>query len=47
MKLEGVFVANVTAFKEDGSLDLASTEKHLRWLSENGVAGFVPCGTTG
>lgn len=44
---KGVFTAIVTPFKEDGSVD----EEALRNLVEEqikaGVAGIVPCGTTG
>lgn len=47
MKLEGVFVATVTFFLENGSLDRPSFERHCDWLIESGVDGLVPCGTTG
>ena len=47
MKLDGVFVASVTFFLENGALDISSFEKHCKWLLESGVDGLVPCGTTG
>jgi len=43
----GVFVANVTPFNDDGSLDMAGLAAHLEWLADAGVQGLVPCGTTG
>lgn len=47
MRLEGVFVANVTPFSADGKLDLNRLHTHLEWLAQSGVQGFVPCATTG
>jgi 4-hydroxy-tetrahydrodipicolinate synthase len=47
MRFEGVFVANVTPFTDEGFVDLPAMRSHLEWLAECGVAGFVPCGTTG
>ncbi len=47
MKLKGVYVANATPFSGSENLDLTSYTRHLAWLAEAGVAGFVPCGTTG
>jgi 4-hydroxy-tetrahydrodipicolinate synthase len=47
MKLEGVYVAVVTPFQENGSLDTAAFRSHLQWLVDSGVHGLVPCGTTG
>ena len=47
MNLDGVFVATVSFFLNDRSLDLNSFEKHCDWLIESGVDGLVPCGTTG
>ena len=45
--LAGVHVAVVTPFNKKGDIHWDAFEKHLTWLSENGVQGFVPCGTTG
>ncbi len=47
--IEGVYVANVTPFKDDASLtvDVDSYLAHVSWLSEMGVRGIVPFGTNG
>lgn len=47
MQFEGVYVALVSPFHQDGSLDILSFESHLNHLATTGIAGFVPCGTTG
>ena len=47
MNLSGVWVATVSFFKADFSLDLKSFERHCSWLLDSGVDGLVPCGTTG
>lgn len=43
----GVFPAITTQFREDLSLDLAATERHLVTLLESGVAGVIVCGSLG
>ena len=47
--IEGVYVANVTPFKDDASLsvDVDSYLAHVSWLKEMGVRGVVPFGTNG
>jgi len=47
--IEGVYVANVTPFKDDASLsvDVDSYLAHVSWLSEMRVRGVVPFGTNG
>ena len=47
--IEGVYVANVTPFKDDSSLsvDVDSYLAHVSWLAEMGVRGVVPFGTNG
>lgn len=45
--IKGVYVANFTPFRQGQGLDLPTFERHLAWLAESGVNGFVPCGTTG
>ncbi len=47
--LGGVYVANVTPFKEDGTLavDEGAYLEHVAWLSEGDVRGVVPFGTNG
>jgi len=44
---KGVFTAIVTPFKEDGSVDEECLKKLIDFNIEKGVAGIVPCGTTG
>lgn len=46
-KLQGVFTAIITPFKEDGSVDEEQLKKLIDFNIENGVSGIVPCGTTG
>ena len=48
-KLGGVYVANVTPFRDDGSLvvDDGAYLEHVSWLSEGGIRGVVPFGTNG
>ncbi len=47
--IEGVYVANVTPFKEDSSyaLDVDAYLGHVSRLAESGVTGIVPFGTNG
>jgi dihydrodipicolinate synthase/N-acetylneuraminate lyase len=47
--IEGVYVANVTPFKDDAALsvDVDSYLEHVSWLDEMGVRGVVPFGTNG
>lgn len=42
-----VFVALITPFKEDLSIDWQAFEKYVDWLCAMKVDGLVPCGTTG
>ncbi|MDA0349616.1 MAG: dihydrodipicolinate synthase family protein [Verrucomicrobia bacterium] len=46
-KWTGVFPATTTQFKQDGSLDIAATLKHLDVMLAAGVHGFVMLGTVG
>jgi dihydrodipicolinate synthase/N-acetylneuraminate lyase len=48
-EIEGVYVANVTPFRDDGSLavDAEAYVDHVSWLAEMGVRGVVPFGTNG
>jgi len=48
-EIEGVYVANVTPFKDDGSfaVDQDAYLEHVSWLAEMGVRGIVPLGTNG
>src|SRR3712207_1103261 len=47
MAISGVYVANVTPFREDGSIDREAYLAHVNWLVERGVQGIVPFGTNG
>ena len=44
---KGVFPAIITPFKEDLSLDEEGLKRNIEYLSKTGIAGIVPCGTTG
>ncbi len=44
----GVYVANVTPFKEDSlAVDVEAYLAHVSWLAQMGVRGVVPFGTNG
>ena len=43
----GVFPAIITPFLKDESLDEVGLRKNIEYLSSTGIAGIVPCGTTG
>ena len=45
-KLSGCFTALITPFK-DGKADFDSLRKIVRFQTESGVSGIVPCGSTG
>ena len=47
INLKGVHTAIVTPFKNDESIDYEQLRKLIDYQVENGVAGIVPCGTTG
>ena len=47
MELKGLFVALVTPFDSKGALDEDGLRSNIEYLIERGVAGIVPCGTTG
>ena len=44
---EGSYVALVTPFKDDESLDEAKLKELIQFQIEGGIHGIVPCGTTG
>ncbi len=46
-RLTGVYTALATPFRADGSIDEESLRKLVDRQLEAGVAGLVPCGTTG
>ncbi|MBN1127392.1 MAG: 4-hydroxy-tetrahydrodipicolinate synthase [Chitinispirillaceae bacterium] len=47
MNLRGCYVAIVTPFGENGSVNEAALRSNVDFLIGKGVAGIVPCGTTG
>ena len=48
LSLSGAYTALVTPFSPDGSeVDFVAFEKHLEAQLDGGIAGLVPCGTTG
>jgi 4-hydroxy-tetrahydrodipicolinate synthase len=44
---KGVLPAIITPFKEDYSLDEEGLRRNIEFLDKTGIAGIVPCGTTG
>jgi len=44
---KGVYTAIITPFNEDESVDEEQLKKLIDFNIKNGVAGIVPCGTTG
>jgi 4-hydroxy-tetrahydrodipicolinate synthase len=46
-RLSGVFTAMITPFTDSGEVDEAALRRLARRQIEGGVAGLVPCGTTG
>jgi 4-hydroxy-tetrahydrodipicolinate synthase len=47
MHCEGCYVALVTPFHDDGTVNEQGLRDNIEFLLERGVAGIVPCGTTG
>lgn len=47
LRFEGTFTALVTPFKDDQSIDWDAFDKLVDAQIQGGVAGLVPCGTTG
>lgn len=45
--MRGIWTALITPFQEDGSVDLGAFQKFLKAQKDAGVAGVIPCGTTG
>lgn len=46
-KFEGIIVANLTPYKEDGTLDEKAYRDHIEFMIERGVHGLFPIGTMG
>jgi len=47
MVLQGCYVALVTPFLQDGTIDEDGLRKNIEFLIERNITGIVPCGTTG
>lgn len=47
MTLKGCIVASITPFTADGQVNESALRNHIDFLVDQGVAGIVPCGTTG
>jgi 4-hydroxy-tetrahydrodipicolinate synthase len=47
MNLEGVYPALITPFTKDDTVDEEGLRRLVDFVIEGGVAGIVPCGTTG
>lgn len=47
MKMQGCYVAIITPFAADGTVDEEGLRRNVEFLIGEGVAGIVPCGTTG
>jgi len=47
MFFKGSYVALITPFKKDGSVDEEKIRELVNYHIENGTAGISPCGTTG
>jgi len=45
--IRGVLAPNITIFDKEGIIDTEKTEKHMRWMFENGVDGFFLTGSYG
>ncbi len=46
-EVKGIYVVTITPFKENGSIDLEYTKKHIDYLISSGVHGLIPLGATG
>jgi len=47
MQLQGCYVAIITPFDSLGGIDENGLRQNINYLIDQGVAGVVPCGTTG
>jgi dihydrodipicolinate synthase/N-acetylneuraminate lyase len=45
--LQGILVALITPFTEDGAIDAAALDAHINRFVDAGVHGLVPGGSTG
>ncbi len=47
MKFEGAYAAIVTPFTDKDDINIAGMRSNVEYLSGEGIAGLVPCGSTG
>jgi 4-hydroxy-tetrahydrodipicolinate synthase len=47
MKFQGVYCAMVTPFTTQDEIDVDGMRSNIEYLQKGGVAGLVPCGSTG
>ena len=47
LKIESVYPALITPFTKDDEVDKEGLRRLVEYVTEGGVAGIVPCGTTG
>ncbi|MGZ4863607.1 MAG: 4-hydroxy-tetrahydrodipicolinate synthase [Halobacteriota archaeon] len=47
MKFEGVYCAMITPFTNNDEIDVEGMRSNISYLQKGGVAGLVPCGSTG
>lgn len=47
MRFKGVYPAMVTPFTDEEEIDVEGMRSNLAYLEKGGVAGLVPCGSTG
>ena len=47
MRFKGVYPAMVTPFTKEEEIDVAGVRSNVAYLEKGGVAGLVPCGSTG
>ncbi|KAK0385494.1 hypothetical protein NLU13_6674 [Sarocladium strictum] len=46
-EIKGIYVALITPFRKDGSIDVQALDEHINRLIDSGVHGLVPGGSTG
>lgn len=47
IRLDGIFVPNVTPFTREGELDKEGLRTCVRFWVNGGVSGLIPCGSNG
>jgi len=47
MEFKGTYAAMVTPFTDEGDINVEGMRSNIEYLSGEGVAGLVPCGSTG